>query len=203
MKRRTFLLAAPLAVAGCAKTEVWAPEDQVQAATYRPVSEPPALSLFTVRNVSSGNGAHSALLVTASQQVLFDPAGSFAHPSLPERNDVIFGITPQVLDVYRSYHARTSFYQVEQYLPVTPAIAERALQLVLDNGAVRQAFCAQATSGILGQLPELGGFRRTFFPDNLEAQFAQLPGVITTVHREDDSDDLNAARAEVTATVIQ
>ena len=113
LSRRLFLAGAPLAVAGCASEPVWAPQSDVARAAYRHPG-PPALTLFTTRNVGSGNGAHTGLMVNASQRVLFDPAGTFGAPSLPERNDVIFGVTPRVVEYYTGYHARTSYYVVEQ-----------------------------------------------------------------------------------------
>ena len=57
---------------------------------------------------SNGSGAHSGLLVNASEQVMFDPAGTWYHPNLPERNDVHFGVTPKMISFYIDYHARVT-----------------------------------------------------------------------------------------------
>lgn len=155
-----------------------------------------------MRNVGSGNGAHSSLVVTASQRVIFDPAGTFGHPALPERNDVIFGITDPALAAYRSYHARSTFYMVGQTLDLPPALAERTLNVVMNYGAVAKANCTRATSAVLQTLPEIGQFRRTWFPDNLEEQFARVPGVVTREYRENDSDDLRIAREGLATTAL-
>ena len=188
LTRRAFLAGAPLALAGCAAEPVWAPDAQVARAAYQHPG-PPMLTLFTTRNVGSGSGAHSGLMVNAHERVLFDPAGTFGAPSLPERNDVIFGMTPRVVEYYTGYHARTSYYVVEQQLEVTPAVAAQAYQLVTNYGAVPKAGCARATTRVLQQLPGLEGMRVSWFPDKLEDQFARLPGVITIEHRETDADD--------------
>lgn len=189
-------MAAPLALAGCGSGEaVWAPEADVLRARYRHEG-PPALTLFTVNNLGTGNGAHTALLINASQRVLFDPAGSYAHPSIPERNDVLFGMTPQVVASYVSYHSRASYVTVEQYLEVRAATAETALRLALAAGPTAQAYCTRATSRLLGQLPGFEGLGTTWFPDKLMARFGTLPGVVTTEHNENDSDSLrDASRA--------
>ena len=147
------------------------------------------LTLFTTRNVGSGNGAHSGLMVNAWERVLFDPAGTFGSPSLPERNDVIFGISPLVVEYYTGYHARTSYYVVEQRLEVSAAVAERAYREVLAYGAVPKANCTRAVARVLQRLPGLEQLSVSWFPDNLEAQFARLPGVVTIEHRETDADD--------------
>lgn len=197
MKRRFFVLAAPLAapalLAGCGAEPVWAPEDAVSRAIYRH-DGPPALTLYTMRNTGSGNGAHSGLLINASQRALFDPAGTFGHPSLPERNDVIFGMTPRVVAFYVSYHARETFYVVEQQVIVSPGTAEAALRAAMDYGAVPKAQCARAVSAVLRDLPEVGrAIGSTWFPENLEADFATLPGATRIEHRETDADDRSGA----------
>ncbi len=187
LSRRAVLAGAPLALMGCAAEPIWAPDAAVADAAYRHPGLP-MLTLFTTRNVGSGNGAHSGLMVNASQRVLFDPAGTFAHPSLPERNDVIFGMTPRIVDFYTGYHARTSYYVVEQSLIVSPEIAERTLQVVRDYGPVRKANCARAVAKVLNTTG-IARFRISWFPDNLEDQFADVPGVQTIEHRETDADD--------------
>lgn len=196
LTRRLFLAGAPLGLAACASEPTWAPEAEVARAAYRHPG-PPAITLYTTRNVGSGNGAHSGLMVNAAQRVLFDPAGTFGAPSLPERNDVIFGVTPRVMEYYTGYHARTSYYVVEQRLEVPSETAALALQLVLNYGAVAKANCTRATSHVLQQLPGLDYISRTWFPDNLEDQFASHPGVITIEHRETDADDRTGVTQQI------
>lgn len=196
MQRRFFIFGLPLAAAGCGAQSVWAPDDIVQNAIYQH-SGPPMLSLFTVLNTPSESGAHTGLMVNASQRVIFDPAGSFAHSSFAERNDVIFGITPQIEEFYISYHARISYYVVRQDLVVSPAMAEQALHLVMSNGAVPKAACTRSTAAILAQLPGMGHIRRSLFPDKLMRQFGALPGVVTREYHETDSDDLSQSQPQL------
>ncbi|MGR3594306.1 MAG: hypothetical protein ACU0B9_00750 [Limimaricola soesokkakensis] len=197
MQRRVFLMAAPLALAGCGNGEaVWAPDAAVERARYRHAG-PPALTLYTVNNLGTGNGAHSSLLINASERVLFDPAGSFGHASIPERNDVLFGMTPSIVTSYVSYHSRESYVTVEQYIEVPPETAERAYRLALVAGPVPQAYCTRAISKILGELPGFDGLGTMWFPDKLSARFGALPGVVTTEHNENDSDSLRDARRAI------
>ena len=178
-------LAAAL-VAGCAEKGKESPTAEINAAIHQN-SGPPRLTLITMINNRSGAGAHSALLVESSQSVLFDPAGSFEHKALPERGDVLYGMTPAWIERYISAHARAEFHVVRQEISVTPAQAARALQLVQANGPVSSAFCANATSGLLKQIPGFEGIRQGFYPLKLMDQVANLPNVKTTKHFEDDA----------------
>lgn len=193
MPRRAFLLGAPLFVAACAGQSVWAPDDVVARAAYRHPG-PPRLTLYTVRNVGTDRGAHTALMISASQRVIFDPAGSFGHESLPERNDVIFGITPRIEEFYETFHARMTYYVVIQQLDVTAQQAETTLRLAKDYGAVGKTHCARATADILRQVPGIEGIRMTFLPEVLEEQFGRQPGVIRTERREESDPDKEVAR---------
>jgi hypothetical protein len=206
LNRRTVLIGLPLALAACGESFV-SPQEDILRAMY--VHDgPPALTLITVRNVDTGNGAHTALMINASQRVMFDPAGSFGHPTIPERNDVLFGITPSVEELYLSYHARATYYVVTQTLEVPPQTAEQALALALANGPVGKASCTRATSNLLRKLPGLEKINLTLLPDRLEMQFARVPGVVRNELREDDPDDARGAAilaydAEVPAPVTQ
>lgn len=184
-------------LAGCAVDQ--SPDsspEAVAAAAYRS-PEPPSLTLLTMVNNRTGSGGHSALMVNGSQRVIFDPAGSFRDPRLPERGDVLYGVTPAWLQAYKSAHARNTFHVVSQEIPVSAAVAEQALQLVMRNGAVPGAFCANATSGILQQLPGFDRIGSTFYPVKLQEQFEALPGVTTSKYYEDDEGDvIDALRAQ-------
>lgn len=185
LTRRALIAGAPLALAGCAAQRVWAPDDAL--ARYRYVSGNPAsLTLLTVKNVNSGNGAHSALLVDGSQRVLFDPAGTFKADTVPERNDLLYGFSPAVERAYLSYHARADYFVVVQTVSVPAPVAERALRLVQDSGPVAKANCTRVTSALLQDIPGFESLGRTWFPDNLAEDFGTLPGVVTTEYREQD-----------------
>jgi hypothetical protein len=201
MHRRAVLIGLPLAaLAACSAEPVWAPDDQVARVSYRGEG-PTSLTLYTMKNIGSGNGAHSSILVNASQRVMFDPAGTFGHASIPERNDVLFGMTPRIEAYYVSYHARATYYVIGQKIIVAPDVAETALQLVLANGAVPKAHCTRATSRILRQLPGFSSLPVTYFPNTLADAFGKLPGVVTTEYRENDADDKSVAAAQIDVAI--
>lgn len=189
MQRFLIFLVLAFGLASCAAEPVWAPDDAVAAAHY--ASEGPSeLTIFTVINRKSGNGGHSSLMVDApSERVLFDPAGTFHHPRLPERNDVIFGMSDPAVDFYIDYHSRISWMTVKQTILVPPEVAEQARRLVMDNGAVPKAYCANSVSSILRQLPGFENVRTTMFPENLMESIAQLDGVTTQEFVDDDPDN--------------
>ncbi|WP_439155468.1 hypothetical protein [Yoonia sp.] len=202
MDRRKFLIGLPLALSACAVEEIWAPDDVVARAIYRG-DGPKHLTLYTMLNVGSDNGAHTSLLIDASHRVIFDPAGSFKQSRIPERNDVLFGISPQLEQYYVSYHARSTYYVVGQRIEVAPEVAERALILALANGAVPKAGCTRSTSRLLRQLPGFGGLRQTMFPDKLMKDFATLPDIATREYRENDADDKSVAAARINAALTE
>ncbi|MBU2981875.1 hypothetical protein KO498_08610 [Lentibacter algarum] len=175
-------------LSGCAADPVWAPDADIERVTYRH-NGPPKLTLFTMVNVRSGAGAHTSMMINASQRVIWDPSGSFAHETIPERNDVLFGANPRMVDFYTRYHARETFYVIVQEVEVPAATAEKALQLAMANGAVGNAFCAHSTAGILRQLPGFGSIPQQMYPNKLSAAFGKIPGVTSRTLREDDSDD--------------
>ncbi|WP_281984332.1 hypothetical protein [Thalassorhabdomicrobium marinisediminis] len=203
MRRRFFLLSAPLALTACggvARREVLAPQADIDRVAYVHPG-PKRLTLMTMKNTGSDNGAHSGLIINASQQVLWDPAGTFGHDTIPERNDVHFGITPQLAELYISFHSRETYYTLIQEVDVSAEVAEQALQLAIANGPTPKAMCTAHTSRMLAQLPGFEHIRPTFFPNNLADQFAQTPGVRTRIHRENDADDKSIAAAEIDAVL--
>lgn len=185
---------AALSVAGCAAntTKTDASPEVVAQSVYRH-DGPPEIRLYTMVNNGSGAGAHSSLMINASQRVIFDPAGSVRHSAVPEVGDVLYGITPRIAQFYASAHARETYHVVIQSVEVSPEVAEMALRLVQQNGPVAQTFCTQSTAGILRQLPGFESIRPTFFPIKLSDQFGELPGVTTQTLYEDDADDKTVA----------
>lgn len=159
------------------------PEEVARAAYHDP--GPPSLTLYTVVSNATGSGGHTALMVNASQRVIFDPAGSFHHEDIPRRGDVLYGITPAFEQGYRSMHARAAYHVVSQTVEVAPETAAKALALVTQYGAVPQTQCASATSEILRQLPGFQSVSQTMYPVTLEKSFAQITGVEGQKYYED------------------
>lgn len=168
-------------------------DTDIAQAVYRH-DGPPALTLYTMVNNSNGSGAHTSLMINGSQRLIFDPAGSFRHPRIASKNDIIYGVTPMMEDTYTRFHARETFHVVVQELQVSPAVAEDMLRRVVAMGPVPRAQCALATSTVLSEVPGLGGdIRKTWFPNQLAAQFGRLPGATTTrLYEYDDADRFKA-----------
>ncbi|MCA0273275.1 MAG: hypothetical protein LCH69_14610 [Proteobacteria bacterium] len=186
-RRAVLCLLFPLALAACGADNVWATNEEVARARH--VSgEAPSLTLYTVINKRSGSGGHTALMIDASQRVLFDPAGTFSYPSVPVRNDVHYGITEQMRRLYIDYHARETYDVLEQKIPVSPAVAEEALRRAQEYGAVNKAFCGNSTSDILRGLPGFESMPRTFFPMKISRAFGENPGVQARLYQDGDPD---------------
>lgn len=179
----------PLLLAACGgpAEPVWAPDDAVQKAIYRNDS-PPKITLFTVINVRSGSGGHSGLMINGDQRLIFDPAGTFKLPFAPERNDVLFGMTDDVLKVYVDYHARQTWNVRTQELDVTIEQARILTRLVQEYGAVPKAQCTLSMTRILKQVPGFESINVTYFPNSLSKKLARFPGVRTRLITDDDAD---------------
>ncbi|MEM6660278.1 MAG: hypothetical protein AAF625_19490, partial [Pseudomonadota bacterium] len=137
------LLAA--SVAGCAvSSRPQADQAEIVARSYSDPG-PSTLTLYTMISTRSGSGAHTSLMINASERVIFDPAGSFQADVVPLQNDILYGITPAVERAYRSSHARETHYARIQTIEVTPQQAEIAYQLAKQTGPVAGAFCANST----------------------------------------------------------
>lgn len=202
MLRFFCLIGALLALAGCASNSNNASTAQIAAVSYRQAG-PATISLYTMVSNRTGAGGHSALLINASERVFFDPAGSFYLDIVPERNDVLYGITPRIEQAYRSAHARSTYHVMIQTVEVSPAVAEQALRLAQQAGPVSAMFCTSSTSQLLSQLPGFEGVGSTFYPVKLADKFARLPGVSTEKYYEDDSSDLDKALADGNAALSE
>lgn len=189
MNLKALAVAALLALAACGGAEPkWA--DDAAVAQARFVAErPTSITLYTVLSNANNSGAHSGLLINASEQVMFDPAGTWYHPRLPERNDVHFGLTPRMISFYIDYHARETYRVVEQTVTVPPEVAELVLQRAKAYGAVPKAECSNSITAILNGVPGFEALPRTWFPRKLQLAFGRLPGVRERLIRDDDADE--------------
>lgn len=190
MRRFYLCLVAILFLAACGgqAEPTWAPDADVARARYVS-AEPPSITLFTVLSTKNGSGAHAGLLINGSQSVIFDPAGTWHHPRLPERNDVHFGMTPMMVDFYIDYHARESFDVIEQRVVVSPEVAELVMQRAMAYGAVPKAQCTLAVSSVLRGVPGFENLPGTWFPKNLMNAFGELPGVKTRKITDTDTNN--------------
>ncbi|RJK99752.1 hypothetical protein D3P06_14250 [Paracoccus aestuarii] len=186
MERRVFLAASlPLALAACGADNVWASDEDVRRARYRS-SEPPGITLFTVIGIPRGEGGHSGLMLNGSQRVLYDPAGSWEHPAIPERRDVFYGITDNIKRFYIDYHARSTYFVAEDTIPVPLEIADLAIRRAEANGSGNKSFCAVESARVLSGVPGFETVPRGFSPLRLREWFLRQPGVISREYRDGD-----------------
>ena len=186
MKRRVFLAASlPVALSACGAENVWASDEQVRAARY--VSpEPPSITLLTVIGIPRGEGGHSALMFNGSQRVIYDPAGSWQHPRIPERRDVLYGITDNFKNFYIDYHARSTYWVAEDTVPVSREVADLAIRRAEANGAGNKSFCAVESASVLSGVPGFERVPRGFSPLRLRNWFLSLPNVQSKRHMDGD-----------------
>ncbi|MDA5558315.1 hypothetical protein [Shimia sp. MMG029] len=191
---RTFRLMAlallALSVAACTirnPVETNAPDRDVAAARYAH-SGPKQLTLYTMVSNDNGAGAHSSLLINASERVAFDPAGSFRTEGIIAKNDVVYGMSPYLVDQYTRFHARETFHVVVQSLDVSPEIAELALRKAQSLGPVLESQCALTTSQLLSSLPGFEDAPGTFSPLKLSEYFAAKGASYDRLFEYDDAD---------------
>ena len=178
------ILAVSLFLAACVNNSI-APPEEIAAARVI-TDEAPSISLITMINDNSGGGEHSALLINGSQQILYDPAGTFRHSRVLRSADVMYGITPPMADYYNSYHARFGYYVKIQKLDLSLAQADALIARTQAEGAVPKLTCARATSDILNDFPQFAHIRTTYFPGRVMRLFGEVEGVVTVEVHEDD-----------------
>lgn len=188
MRAILFAMALPLLLAACAAEGPWASDQAVEAARYR-APGPPTITLFTMVSNETYGGAHSALMVSGSERVIFNPAGTFNHPRLPQRADVHYGIDEPALDFFIDYHARETFHVVRQDVVVTPEQAQIALQRIEAKGAVPRALCTTSINNILRGVPGFEDLTRSPFPKATMRSFDQIPGVTIRRYYDNSPDD--------------
>lgn len=187
--RAAILACALAALAGCvAEPPRQATDAQVAQARY-PGTAPYTLSLVTNIRNKTNKGAHSALIVNASEIVVFDPAGTWWHPEAPEQGDVHHNFSPAMKQWFIDYHARETYRVQIQTIEVSPEVAEAALRGVQQVGTVGQALCTLKLTRVLHGLPGFEDYPVSFFPSSAAKAFAKLPGVTTEVYRDDSPGD--------------
>lgn len=192
MRLWLILLVLAAAVSGCTAIAPYAKDEVVAAASYRD-DGPREFKLMTVINVDSGSAAHSALLINGPERILFDPAGSFEYGPIPERNDVLFGISPRHEFVYKTSHASEKRYIQIQTVQLTEEQGMAAYQAALNWGASPAAYCTRATSGVIRSIPGFESINSTWYPRKLADQLSTFPGVSQELYYEGDAATLDEA----------
>ena len=198
--RIAVALLAAFVLAGCEVSKETRSPEEIQAAAYVHGGQP-SLTLYTMVSNDTGAGGHTSLLINASQRVAWDPAGSFRAESIVASGDVVYGMTPQMVDIYTRFHARETWHVIIQELPVSAETAEKALRLAMSNGAVPQATCALSTAAILRQLPGFEAIPSTYYPVKLYEAFAQY-GPTEQKLFEYDADDKSKVLAQYNAELV-
>lgn len=188
MIRKSLALLAVLALSACAADREFAPAAEVAAARFV-ADAPPSITLFTVISTRNGSGAHSGLLINGSERVMYDPAGTWHHPKLPEQYDMHYGMNDKMIAFYVDYHARQSFDVMEQTVIVTPAQAEAAIARARAYGAAQKGYCAMSISTILSGVPGFESIDKSLSPKKLSAGFAAIPGANSKRITDDDDDN--------------
>lgn len=188
-------LALFASLAACGAEPVWSEQHEIDRVAAR-APGPATLTLITVINNRSGAGGHTGLLINGSQRVVWDPAGTWWSPNAPERNDLHYGMTDRMVDVYVDYHTRETYHTVLQEIVVAPDVAAKAMQLAANYGAVPKAQCSISTSRILQQLPGFESIAVSYYPVKTMDAFAKLPGVKTRKVFDADPDDNSAKLPE-------
>ena len=188
-----FVLAAVL-LAGCGANLPWASDKRVQEAVYRDNGPPSITRITVVQNGSKrGSAAHSALLINGSQRVMYDPAGTWYNKAVPERADLLYGMTPKMLQYYIDYHARKRFHVLMQTVEVPRAVADDLIRRAIANGASMNGFCAANTSKLLAGTPGFEGFPVSIWPRSAVRAMAQIPGVKERrIYQDDEGKDLKS-----------
>ena len=185
MQRRAFLaLSLTAALAACAEPR-WADDEALRRARFVS-NEPPSITLFTVIGIPRGEGGHSALMINGSQRVIYDPAGSWEHPQIPERNDVLYGITDNFKNFYIDYHARSTYWVAEDTVFVSREVADAAIRSVEMQGASPKSYCAVNSGQALQSVPGFEGAPDGYSPLKLRQWFLTLPGVQSKRHQDGD-----------------
>ena len=183
--RGALLLLFVTLTAACAGVEVGAPAAEIARARH--VSDdPPYVAVVSMVHVQQQRAAHTALFINASQRVIYDPAGTFQHPDMPERGDIHYGATDRMIDYYERYHARYSHYVHVQKIPVSAATADAVLRRAQAQGPSPKLFCTVDTIEILNDVPQIPRFNSSFFPESLRGQVARLEGVQDSYRYEQD-----------------
>ncbi|MFV0384180.1 hypothetical protein [Paracoccus sp. (in: a-proteobacteria)] len=186
MKRRAFLAASlPVLLSACGADNIWASDEALRQARFIS-DEPPSITLFTVIGIPRGQGGHSGLMINGSQRVIYDPAGSWHHPRIPERHDVLYGITDNFKHYYIDYHARVTWWVAADTVRVSREVADIAIRRAEQNGASSKNFCAVETGTVLKGVPGFEGAPTGFSPTKLRDWFLTLPGVTSQQFRDGD-----------------
>lgn len=183
--RTGVVLGALMALAGCAGASDAEFEEISRTIAYRPSGSPSA-TLITSQEVNGSGEIHAALVVKASQQVIYDPSGSFIDPGTRRIGDALYGVTPEILEKFALHQADRRHNAVLQTASVDPESAETLLQRVRRAGGAFPGFCAATIADVISGVGPFASVRETMWPSDLSEDFASIEGVETRIVTDDD-----------------
>lgn len=186
--RLALILATTLILAACGADHKFADDASVERARFIS-GKPPSITLYTVVNNRTNQGGHSSLMIDGYERVIYDPAGTWYHPTVPERNDLHYGMNDRMVTYYLDYHARETFRVIEQNLPVSQQTIDLLMARVIAEGSASKAMCSITLSGILRDIPGFESIGLTWFPTKLAKEFGRLPGVTERIIYDGDPDE--------------
>ena len=194
--RLMCVLLALSALSACGTKPVY--DDAAKIARVSYVHDaPPSLTLITMINNKTGSGGHSSLMINSDQRTMYDPAGRYKSAAVAEYGDLVYGISPEVLQNYVSFHARETHHVVLQTVEVSPEVARQAYRAAQDRGTSWDAMCATNVTTILKNVDGFEQLAGSPFPAALMKKFGELPGVKTEEVYENDKGQRVAREAVV------
>ncbi len=173
-------------LSACGTKPVYDGAAEVAKASYTHAA-PPSLTLITMISNKTGSGGHSSLMINSDQRTMYDPAGRYFNSTIAEQNDLLYGITPDNLQRYVSFHARETHHVVLQTVEVSPQVARQAFQLAKNRGTSWDAMCSTNVTQILRRVQGFESLKGSAFPAKLMQRFGELQGVKTEKVFEYDS----------------
>jgi len=173
-------------LSGCATRDIYASDAEVARRSYSDTESPAHIVYFTMLRKSTQSGGHAGLLISGSEAVIYDPAGSFKHAAMPERADLLFGASPARIGTYVNFNVRDNYDTVVQYIEVPRAVADLAIARAKAQGSSAPAFCTQNITEILSGVPGFEDIPRTFFPTRVMEWMETRPGVETQKYTQED-----------------
>lgn len=162
-----------------------ASDEVIKKATYHS-KNPPSVSLVTVNShdIFSRLGTHTALIVNASQQVIYDPAGTYKNTRAPSKYDLFYGASPDVIKSFIAYHIDNVSSVVVQTKEVPMAVAEALLKDIERQGPSRHSQCSKTVSNLLHKTPGFESINPSLLPFRTMRAFATLNGIKTLEYHD-------------------
>lgn len=193
MRAIAALLASLVALAGCAAASSDELAEIARTVSYHPTDAQPSATLIVSQEKNGGGGVHAALMITGSEQLIYDPSGSYHNSRTRRVGDVVYGVTPKVVEEFALHQADYRHDAVLHQVPISHDLAEALLRRARAHGGSLPGFCASNISDVVGRAGPFAGVRDTMWPSELSEDFGRIEGVETRVVT--DEDDFHALKS--------